>query len=151
MSSKHKQKKILVIHGPNLNTLGTREPDIYGKDTLDEINQKLTTEGEKNNIDVECFQSNHEGEIIDKIQEIDEHVVGIIINPAAFTHTSIAIRDALAMINIPIIEVHISNIYKREPFRHISMVSGVALGQICGLGIDGYLLAMDAMIKRCRQ
>jgi len=139
-------KSILVIHGPNLNKLGTREPEIYGKETLVDINEKLITLGKKNNIDVQCFQSNHEGEIIDKIQAMGQKNSGVIINPAAFTHTSIAIRDALLMIDIPIIEVHISNIYKREPFRHTSMISGVVLGQITGLGIQGYMMAMEALI-----
>lgn len=144
------KKKILVIHGPNLNKLGTREPEIYGKDTLDKINKKLIKLGEKNDIDVECFQSNQEGEIIDKIQAMDHKFAGLIINPAAFTHTSIAIRDALAMIDMPVIEVHISNIYKREMFRHTSMISGVVLGQICGFGIQGYLMAMQEMARITR-
>ena len=139
-------KSILVIHGPNLNKLGTREPEIYGKETLGDINEKLIALGKKNGVDVQCFQSNNEGEIIDKIQAMGQKISGVIINPAAFTHTSIAIRDALSMIDIPIIEVHISNIYKREPFRHTSMISGVVLGQIAGLGIQGYMMAMEALI-----
>jgi len=139
-------KSILVIHGPNLNKLGTREPEIYGKETLGDINEKLIALGKKNGVDVQCFQSNHEGEIIDKIQAMGQKISGVIINPAAFTHTSIAIRDALSMIDIPIIEVHISNIYKREPFRHTSMISGIVLGQIAGLGIQGYMMAMEALI-----
>ena len=146
MVQKNNEKRIMVIHGPNLNKLGTREPDIYGIDTLDEINEKLINIGEKNGVDVECFQSNHEGQIIDKIQAMGQNFSGLIINPAAFTHTSIAIRDALSMIDIPIIEVHISNIYKREPFRHTSMISGVVLGQITGLGIQGYMMAMEALV-----
>ena len=139
-------KSILVIHGPNLNKLGTREPEIYGKETLGDINEKLIALGKKNDVDVQCFQSNHEGEIIDKIQAMGQKISGVIINPAAFTHTSIAIRDALSMIDIPIIEVHISNIYKREPFRHTSMISGVVLGLIAGLGIQGYMMAMEALV-----
>jgi len=147
MAQKDKKKNILVIHGANLNKLGTREPEIYGKETLDDINQELIAIGNKNGVDVECFQSNHEGDIIDKIQAMDGKVAGLIINPAAFTHTSIAIRDALAMIDIPIIEVHISNIYKREPFRHTSLISGVVLGQIAGFGIQGYFMAMETIMK----
>jgi len=142
-----KKDKILVIHGPNLNKLGTREPEIYGKDTMDDINSALIALGEKNGVGVECFQSNHEGEIIDKIQAIDKNTAGIIINPAAFTHTSLAIRDALAMTNIPVIEVHLSNIYKRESFRHKSLISGVVKGQIAGFGMQGYLMAMEALSR----
>jgi len=146
MVQKNNEKRIIVIHGPNLNKLGKREPEIYGKETLDGINDKLIALGKKNGVDVQCFQSNHEGEIIDKIQAMGQNFSGLIINPAAFTHTSIAIRDALSMIDIPIIEVHISNIYKREPFRHTSMISGVVLGQIAGLGVQGYMMAMEVLI-----
>jgi len=141
-----KAKSILVLHGPNLNKLGTREPEIYGNDTLDDINNALIALGKKNGVEVDCFQSNHEGEIIDKIQAIDENVTGIIINPAAFTHTSLAIRDALSMTDLPVIEVHLSNIYKRESFRHKSLISGVVKGQIAGFGMQGYLMAMEALV-----
>ncbi len=138
--------KVLVIHGPNLNMLGKREPEIYGNTTLDEINAELEHLGKTLGIFVETFQSNHEGAIVDKIQEADNQK-GIIINPAAFTHTSIAIRDALLALDIPIIEIHISNIYRREPFRHKSLISDVADAQITGLGIKGYSIALKALAE----
>jgi 3-dehydroquinate dehydratase-2 len=136
---------ILVIHGPNLNMLGKREPEIYGKTTLDEINSDLKDLGKKLGISVEAFQSNHEGAIVEKIQEAAATQKGIIINPAAYTHTSIAIRDALLALDI--IEIHISNIYKREPFRHKSLISDVVTAQIAGLGIKGYSLALNALAE----
>ncbi len=137
--------KILIINGPNLNLLGKREPDKYGKETLQEINSRLRSRAEKESIELETFQSNHEGEIVDKIQTAkDSGVDAIIINPAAYTHTSVAIRDALLSVNIPAIEVHLSNIYKREDFRRHSLISDVAAGQITGFGAKGYFLALDA-------
>jgi 3-dehydroquinate dehydratase-2 len=139
--------KVLVIHGPNLNMLGKREPEIYGETTLDEINSDLKNLGTKLGISVEAFQSNHEGVIVEKIHEAAATQQGIIINPAAYTHTSIAIRDALLALDIPIIEIHISNIYKREPFRHKSMISDVAAAQITGLGIKGYRIALKALAE----
>lgn len=142
---------ILVIHGPNLNKLGIREPEIYGNDTLDDINKNLILLGQENGVTVDCFQSNHEGEIVDKIHAIDDSAIGIIINPAAFTHTSIAIRDALSMVGIPVVEIHLSNIYKRESFRHTSLISGVAKGQIAGFGMQGYMMALEAMIGQFKQ
>lgn len=138
-------KKVLVINGPNLNLLGTREPEIYGKTTLDEIDTGLKEQGRKIGIDVETFQSNHEGAIVDKIQQAIAVHDGLIINPAAYTHSSIAIRDALAVLDIPIVEVHISNIHRREPFRHHSVVSGVVTAQIKGFGAQGYYMALKAM------
>ena len=138
---------ILVIHGPNLNMLGKREPEIYGEATLDEINSQLEALGKTLGFFVETFQSNHEGAIVDKIQEAASVQKGIIINPAAFTHTSIAIRDALLALDIPIIEIHISNIYKREPFRHKSLISDVVDAQIAGLGIKGYSIALRALAE----
>jgi len=138
---------VLVIHGPNLNMLGKREPEIYGKITLDEINSDLKNLGKKLGISVEAFQSNHEGAIVEKIQEAATTQKGIIINPAAYTHTSIAIRDALLALDMPIIEIHISNIYKREPFRHKSLISDVVMAQIAGLGIKGYSIALKAMAE----
>ena len=125
MPDKSHQKRILVIHGPNLNMLGKREPDIYGHQSLDEINDQLLEQGRKLGIDVENFQSNHEGQIVDRIQQAMGNCQGLIINPAAYTHTSVAIRDALAMLDIPIIEIHLSNINKREPFRHQSMIADI--------------------------
>jgi 3-dehydroquinate dehydratase-2 len=135
-------KKILILNGPNINMLGTREPQVYGNVTLSEIERRIKSLAQELKITVEFFQSNHEGEIVDKIQKCLENISGIIINPAAFTHMSIAIRDALAATAIPAIEVHISNIYSREDFRHKSYIAPVALGLISGLGVDGYLLAL---------
>jgi 3-dehydroquinate dehydratase-2 len=140
-------KKVLVIHGPNLNLLGTREPEIYGKTTLDEINSGLEKLGDRLGLAVETFQSNHEGAIVDKIQQAVFVQKGLIINPAAYTHTSIAIRDALVMLDIPIIEIHISNIYKREPFRHQTLIGGVVTAQIKGFGAQGYTMALEALAK----
>ena len=140
-------KKVLVIHGPNLNLLGTREPEIYGKTTLDEINSSLEELGNRLGLAVETFQSNHEGAIVDKIQQAVSVQKGLIINPAAYTHTSIAIRDALVMLDIPIIEIHISNIYKREPFRHQTLIGGVVTAQIKGFGAQGYTMALEALAK----
>jgi len=140
-------QKILVIHGPNLNMLGKREPDTYGHQTLDDINTMLKTRANRLGLFLEAFQSNHEGEIVDKIQEANDAFHGIIINPAAYTHTSIAIRDALIMLDIPVVEIHLSNIYKRESFRHVSMVSDIATAQITGFGPQGYLLALDGLAQ----
>ncbi len=142
--------KILVIHGPNLNMLGKREPHLYGVNTLDDINAELKDIAEKKNVGIETFQSNHEGAIIDKIHKASETCAGIIINPGAFTHTSIAIRDALLLTNAPIIEVHLSNIYKREPYRHKSMISDIAVGQISGFGSAGYFFALKTLIKKIK-
>ena len=141
---------ILIIHGPNLNMLGKREADIYGKSTLDEINTGLIKTGENAGFSVETFQSNHEGDVVEKIQQAVDGYSGLIINPAAFTHTSIAIRDALLLLDIPIIELHISNIYKREPFRHKSMISDVSTSIISGFGEYGYTMALEAMVRMIR-
>ena len=138
---------IWVVHGPNLNKLGGREPDVYGKETLDDINSALQTEARKLKLRVETFQSNHEGALVERIQLAMENTRGLILNPAAYTHTSIAIRDALLLLEIPVIEVHLSNIYSREPFRHRSLVSDVVMGQITGLGSDGYILALQALSR----
>ena len=144
------KQAILVIHGPNLNMLGKREPEVYGKATLDDINTALKETGNRLGVHVEAFQSNHEGAIVDKIQEIMNSHQGLIINPGAYTHTSVAIRDALLLLSFPVVEVHLSNIYKREPFRHHSMIAGVATGQISGLGSDGYILALEYLARRCQ-
>jgi 3-dehydroquinate dehydratase II len=136
---------ILVIHGPNLNLLGRREPEIYGRTPLDEINRGLTELGARLGLTVETFQSNHEGDIVDRIQKAMGACAGLIINAAAYTHTSIAIRDALALLAVPIVEVHLSNIHQREEFRRVSLVAGVATGQILGLGAAGYRLALQAL------
>jgi 3-dehydroquinate dehydratase II len=147
MEKRKNVKKILVIHGPNLNLLGTREPEIYGKTTLNDVNSSLEKIGHRLGLGVETFQSNHEGAIVDKIQQAVSDQNGLIINPAAYTHTSIAIRDALAALDIPIIEIHISNIYKRESFRHQSLISGVVTAQIKGFGVRGYFMALEAMAE----
>jgi len=137
--------KILVIHGPNLNLLGTREVEIYGKTTLEEINENLERSAEEAGHELETFQSNHEGEIVDKIQETDAQI--ILINPAAFTHYSVAIREAIASVDIPTIEVHISNIYAREEFRQQSVIAPVTVGQIAGFGPESYYRALEAAIR----
>ena len=141
---------VLVLHGPNLNLLGRREPEIYGRTTLDEINRGLVELGAQLGLAVDAFQSNHEGAIVDRIQQAAGSYDGLIINAAALTHTSIAIRDALATLEMPVIEVHLSNIHRREPFRHISMTAGVVSGQILGLGAAGYGLALRALAGMIR-
>jgi len=138
--------KILVLHGPNLNLLGTREPETYGYTRLDDVNNALKSIASDEGHTLETFQSNAEHELVDKIQQAREDVDFIIINPAAFTHTSVAIRDALAAVTIPFIEVHISNIHQREAFRQHSYLSDIAVGVICGLGVQGYDLALQAAI-----
>jgi len=137
-------KKVLVIHGPNLNMLGKREVEVYGMTTLDEINESIKEEVKRYELEVEIFQSNHEGEIVDKIQSALGRFDCIIINPGALTHYSIAIRDALAAVKIPAIEVHLSNIHAREEFRHKSVIAPVAIGQIVGFGPESYMLAVRA-------
>ncbi|MCB4791716.1 MAG: type II 3-dehydroquinate dehydratase [Elusimicrobia bacterium] len=137
--------KILVINGPNLNLLGEREPDIYGKITLDKINGEMTALANELKIELEFFQSNHEGEIVDIIGKARKDFKAIIMNPAAYTHTSVAIRDAVSSCALPVIEVHISNIYAREEFRHKSLIAPVCKGQISGFGLTSYLLALRAV------
>ncbi len=137
--------KISVIHGPNLNLLGTREVEVYGKTSLDEINAGLKRQAEKAGYVIDIYQSNHEGEIVDFIQKTDADFM--LINPGAFTHYSLAIRDALASIDKPVIEVHLSNIYAREEFRKLSVISPVAIGQISGFGPDSYFMALDEAMK----
>jgi 3-dehydroquinate dehydratase-2 len=137
--------KILLVNGPNLNQLGTREPEIYGRETLADIEKKCEAEAKKLGLALNCYQSNHEGEIVTKIQDAGKECQGLLINAGAYTHTSIAIMDALLSIKIPIIEVHLSNIFQREEFRHQSYVSKAARGVICGFGSHSYLLALSAM------
>ena len=141
--------RVLVLHGPNLNLLGSREPGVYGHATLADINAALKAQGLAAGVMVDCFQSNHEGDLIDRVQAAPaEDVAFIVINPAGYTHSSVALRDALAAVEIPFIEVHLSNIHAREPFRHHSYFSAIAEGVICGLGPDGYRLALDTVISR---
>jgi len=139
--------KVLIINGPNLNMLGKREPEIYGSTTLDDIDASMKKLGNEFGISVETFQSNSEGNIVGKIQEAMGICDAIIINPAAYTHTSVAIRDALLLHTLPIIEVHLSNIYKRESFRHKSLISDIATGQITGFGVYGYTMALETVNK----
>jgi 3-dehydroquinate dehydratase-2 len=136
--------KILVINGPNLNLLGKREPLIYGAETLDDINRRVAALAVELGVEVAFFQSNHEGELVQQIQDAMGTYQAIVINPGAYTHTSVALRDAISSTGIPTIETHISNIYKREEFRHHSYISAVAAGQIAGFGPDSYLLALRA-------
>ncbi|MBR7799350.1 type II 3-dehydroquinate dehydratase [Undibacterium fentianense] len=141
-------RKILLINGPNLNLLGTREPEVYGKQTLLDIENAAKSQCISHDAEFDCFQSNHEGMIVDRIHLAkQQQFTAIVINPGAYTHTSIAIRDALAGVAIPFIEVHISNVYQRETFRHHSYLSDIAKGVICGLGTDGYRFAIDFAIK----
>ena len=142
---------ILVIHGPNLNLLGKRQPEIYGTQTLENINQDLIQIAQKQGVTLKVFQSNQEGEIVSKIGDNIDWANGILINPAAYTHTSIAIRDALSAINLPVIEIHLSNIYEREDFRHHSYVSPIAVGVISGFGNYSYELALNAMINTLKK
>ena len=144
--------KILVLHGPNLNLLGTREPEVYGHGKLVDISDQLQTQAASEGHHLESFQSNAEHELVEKIHLAQSNDTDfIIINPAAFTHTSIAIRDALSAVAIPFIEVHLSNVHGREPFRHHSYLSDIAVGVICGLGAQGYELALQAAIKHINQ
>lgn len=145
MTDMKKNKKILIIHGPNLNTLGKREPHIYGDETLDDINQMCRDYGLEKKLEIDCFQSNVEGEIVSEIQKAKESHQAIIINAGAYTHTSIAIYDALKYADIPTIEVHLSNIFQREEMRHHSYISPIAIGIISGLGSKGYIYAIDAL------
>ncbi|MGD0289161.1 MAG: type II 3-dehydroquinate dehydratase [Candidatus Binataceae bacterium] len=135
---------VLVVHGPNLNLLGEREPTVYGSTTLGQIDQQMKELGRELGLEVETFQSNSEGAIVDRIQAARGLIDVLIINPAAYTHTSVAIRDAILATAIPCIEVHLSNVYKREPFRHHSTIADVAVGRIMGFGADGYMIALRA-------
>ena len=139
--------KILIIHGPNLNMLGKREPDIYGSTTLEEIDGALVTKAKELGVEVTFFQLNSEGEIVSTIQDAMSKFDGVVINPGAYTHTSVAIRDAILSSGLPVVEVHISNVYKREDFRQKSFVSGVALGVISGFGINSYFLGLSGLVE----
>jgi 3-dehydroquinate dehydratase-2 len=143
--------KILVLHGPNLNLLGKREPGVYGSSTLDEIDHLLDREAAQLQIEVESLQSNHEGALVDAIHAAQGTYQGILINAGAYTHTSIALRDAIAAVNLPTVEVHLSNIYRREEFRHHSYIAPVAIGQISGFGPESYRLGLHALVTHLRQ
>lgn len=138
--------KILVLHGPNLNMLGVREPEVYGTDTLEDINRSLKTAAAGRGIEMRIRQSNHEGVLVDEIQQALGWADGILINPGAYTHTSIALRDAIVAVGLPVVEVHLSDIHARETFRHHSYIEPVALRQICGHGSDSYRLGLEALI-----
>ena len=140
-----------MLHGPNLNLLGQREPEIYGKLTLDAINQLLKQEADSLQAQVYCFQSNHEGNLVDAIHAAIGNYQGIIINAGAYTHTSVALRDAVAAVRLPTVEVHLSNIYQREEFRHYSYIAPVAVGQISGFGVESYRLGLQALVCHLRQ
>jgi 3-dehydroquinate dehydratase-2 len=140
---------ILVIHGPNLNLLGRREPEVYGTQTLADIDAELQAAAKELGVEIDCFQSNHEGELIDRIQEAMGASAGILINPGGFTHTSVALRDALVATSLPVVEVHLSNIFAREDFRQHSYVSPIAMGVISGLGADGYRFGLESLTRVC--
>lgn len=140
-------RRILVIHGPNLNLLGDREIDVYGKVTLKEINDNLNKLAKKLKVQLKIIQSNHEGKIVELIGKSKGKFNAILINPAAYTHTSVAIRDAISAVSVPCVEVHLSNIYQREEFRHTSLIAPVAKGQVCGFGVTSYLLGLEAAVS----
>lgn len=139
---------LLVLNGPNLNLLGTREPEVYGSDTLQDIETLCAARAKTHSINVECLQSNSEGALLDAIHDAKSKYYGIILNAGAYTHTSIALRDAIASVEMPVIELHVSNVFAREAFRHHSYISEVCIGVICGFGINGYALAIDALASR---
>ena len=150
-TGKTTKQRLLVIHGPNLNLLGAREPKVYGKEKLTAINRRLVEAGKAAGVEVLCYQSNVEGELIDRVQQArGEGIAFIVLNPAGYTHTSVALRDALAGVAIPFIEVHLSNVHAREPFRHRSYFSDLAVGTICGLGSQGYDFALAYALRHRR-
>ncbi|MBF2074318.1 MAG: type II 3-dehydroquinate dehydratase [Synechococcales cyanobacterium C42_A2020_086] len=142
---------ILVLHGPNLNLLGKREPGVYGTTTLDDINAMLVQQAQELQVQITALQSNHEGALIDAIHAALGQHHGLVINPGAYTHTSVAIRDAIAAVELPTVEVHLSNVYRREAFRHHSYIAPVAIGQISGFGANSYRLGLQALVEHLRQ
>lgn len=143
--------KLLILHGPNLNLLGTREPEVYGSMTLDDINSKLIELGRELGAEVTCLQSNHEGALIDALHEARTWADGVVFNPGGYTHTSVALRDAVSAIQIPVVEVHLSNVYAREEFRHTSMLSAVCKGKVTGFGWRSYALGLRALVDLLRE
>jgi 3-dehydroquinate dehydratase-2 len=139
--------KVLLLHGPNLNLLGTREPEIYGSMTLDDINGKMIELGKELGVEVKCVQSNHEGVLIDALQDARTWADGVVFNPGGYTHTSIALRDAISAIGIPVIEAHLSNVYAREEFRHVSMISAVCKAKVVGFGWRSYELGLRGLVE----
>lgn len=140
-------KRILLLHGPNLNLLGIREPEVYGRTTLAEVNSAVERHLIAFDVELWAAQSNREGELIDLLQEARERADGVVFNPGGYTHTSVALRDTIAAIELPVIETHFSNVYARESFRHHSLLAGVCLGQVAGFGLDSYILAADALLR----
>jgi len=138
--------KILILHGPNLNLLGTREPEVYGSATLDDVNSRMIELGKELGAEIKCLQSNHEGALIDALQDARTWAGGVVFNPGGYTHTSVALRDAISAIQIPVIEVHISNVYAREEFRHKSLVSAVCRGKVSGFGLLSYELGLRGLV-----
>ena len=140
-------KTILILHGPNLNLLGSRQPEVYGNWTIDDINEELISCGNDLGVQVRCFQSNSEGALIDALNDARKWAAGVVFNPGAYTHTSVALRDAISAIEIPVVEVHLSNVYARQDFRHSSLLAPVCLGKITGFGWRSYILGLQALVN----
>lgn len=143
--------RLEVLHGPNLNLLGSREPEVYGGTTLTEVNEAITALAFELGVEVDVFQSNHEGELIDRVHAAAPNVDGFVVNAGGYTHSSVALRDALTGVGRPFVEVHVSNVHAREPFRHVSMLTDVALGSVVGFGVDSYLLAVRGLVRHLQR